>query len=49
MILEALRPHIAPPLDVLRLPVLERTLQPFVAGEVDVIRDFLGRDHLSPR
>jgi hypothetical protein len=25
--------------------VLERALQPVVAGEVDVVRDFLGGDH----
>jgi hypothetical protein len=45
VILEALRSHVPPPLDVLRLPVLERPLQPLVAGEVDVVRDFLGGDH----
>ena len=31
VILEPLRPHVLPPLDVLRLPVLERALQPLVA------------------
>src|SRR4030095_3648985 len=45
VVLKALRPHVAPPLDVLRLPVLERALQALVAGEVDVVRDLLGRDH----
>src|SRR5579859_7680349 len=40
IILEALRPHVAPPLDVLRLPVLERALQTLVARQADVVRDF---------
>ena len=45
VVLEPLRPHVLPPLDVLRLPVLERALQPLVAREVDVVRDLLGGDH----
>ena len=31
-----------PPLDVLRLPVLERPLQTLVEMQVDVVRDFIG-------
>src|SRR5262249_8823788 len=42
IVLKALRPHLPPPLDVLRLPVLERPLQTFVARQVDVIRDSFG-------
>src|SRR5205814_10143617 len=45
VIQETLRPHVAPPLDVLRLPVLERALQPLVAREVDVVGDLLAGDH----
>ncbi len=41
-VLESLRPHVAPPLDVGRLPVLQRALQALVAREADVIRDALG-------
>ena len=36
-VLEPRRPHVAPPIEVGRLPVLERALQPLVAGEVDVV------------
>src|SRR4029079_17885190 len=46
VILKALRAHVAPPLDVLRLPMLERALQPLVAGQVDVVRDLLGGNHV---
>jgi hypothetical protein len=49
VVLEPLRPHVLPPLDVLRLPVFERALETLVAGQVDVIRDLLGGDHLTPR
>src|SRR5438128_2944091 len=51
VILEPLRSHVAPPLDVLRLPMLERALQALVAREVHVVRNLLGGDHLcsSPR
>src|SRR4029077_10141865 len=45
VVLEPLRPHVAPPLNVFRLPVLERALQALVAREVDVIRDLLGGNH----
>src|SRR5262249_21313054 len=45
IVLEALRAHVLPPLDVFGLPVLERTLEPLVAGEVDVIGDLLGGNH----
>ena len=45
VVLEPLRAHLAPPLQVLRLPVLERPLQPLVVREVDVIRDLLGGNH----
>ena len=48
MILEALRPHVAPPVQVGRLPVLQRALQALVAGEVDVVRNALARDHECP-
>src|SRR5712692_10394197 len=36
---EIARPHLVPPLQELRLPVLERALQRAVADEVDVVRD----------
>jgi hypothetical protein len=42
IVLEPLRPHVLPPLDVLRLPVLERPLQPLVARQPDVVRNLLG-------
>ena len=42
VVLEALRSHVLPPLDVLRLPVLQRALQTLVARMADVIGDFLG-------
>src|SRR5215510_10239477 len=45
VILEPLRPHVPPPLDVFRLPVLERALQALVAREVYIVRNLLGRDH----
>ena len=43
VVLEGDRAELLPPLDELRLPRLERPLQPAVAGEVDVVRD-LGVD-----
>src|ERR1700730_3850816 len=47
--LEALRPHVLPPLEELGLPVLEGAQQPPVLGEVDVVGDPLvvvdGRHH----
>src|SRR6202022_4930346 len=46
VILEALRPHVPPPLKILRLPVLERALQTLVARKVDVVGDFLSGDHV---
>jgi hypothetical protein len=48
IVLEALGPHVAPPLDVGRLPVLERALQALVAGEADVVGDSFGGDHRVP-
>ena len=42
VVLESLRAHVAPPLDVLRLPVLERTLKALVARQADVVRDLFG-------
>ena len=42
IVLEPLRPHVLPPLDVLRLPVLERALQALVAGEADVVGNLFG-------
>ena len=32
--------HVVPPVQVVRLPMLKRTLQRFVLGQVDVVRDF---------
>ena len=43
VVLEGDRAELPPPLDELRLPRLERPLQPAVVGEVDVVRD-LGVD-----
>ena len=43
VVLEGDRTELRPPLDELRLPRLQRTLQAAVAGEVDVVRD-LGVD-----
>ena len=43
VVLEGDRAELLPPVDELRLPRLERPLQPPVAGEVDVVRD-LGVD-----
>src|SRR5215472_2516728 len=37
--LEAVGTHVLPPLEELRLPILERALQPPVSREVDVVRD----------
>src|SRR4029453_18970288 len=47
VVLEPLRPHVAPPLHVLRLPVLERTQQPLIARQVDVVRDALSGNHFQ--
>ena len=44
-VLEPGRPHVAPPIEIRRLPVLERAQQPLVAGQVDVVRNFFRRDH----
>ncbi len=41
VVLEPLRAHVLPPLDVLRLPMLERALQTLVARQADVIRNLL--------
>ena len=41
-VLEALRPHVHPPVDVARMPALERAQHLPVFGEIDVVRD-LGR------
>jgi len=44
--LESLRTDVAPPLQEIRLPLLERPLQPAVAAEIDVVRDrFEGLSH----
>ncbi len=48
VVLESLRTHVLPPLDVLRLPVLERALQPLVARQSDVIGNAFGGDHDAP-
>src|SRR6185295_14295817 len=44
-LLPADRPLLLPPVDELRLPGLERALQPLVAREVDVVRDLLVGEH----
>ena len=44
-VLEPGRPHVAPPIEIGGLPVLERAQQPLVAGEIDVVRNFFSRDH----
>ena len=41
-LLEAFRPHVHPPVDVARMPALERAQHLPVLGEIDVVRD-LGR------
>ena len=46
-VLEPRRPHVAPPIEVGRLPVLERALQPLVAGEVDVVRESRSAEIMS--
>src|SRR4029079_3463571 len=45
VVLEPLRPHVLPPLDVLRLPVFKRALETFITGKPNVVGDFLGRNH----
>ena len=42
VVLEPLRPHVLPPLDVLRLPVLERALQALVQVQIDVVGNLVG-------
>src|SRR5438552_5933735 len=39
--LEAVRAHLHPPVEELRMPFLERALKPAVVGEADVVRDAL--------
>jgi hypothetical protein len=46
-LLEALRPHVLPPVDVARVPAFERLEHAAVLGEVDVVRDFLAIIHLD--
>src|ERR1700681_1123748 len=38
----ALRAHVRPPLEKLRLPVLERPLQHSVAAEIDIVGNLVG-------
>jgi hypothetical protein len=45
IVLEALRPHVLPPLDVFRLPVFQRALQALVARQPDVVRYAFGGNH----
>src|SRR5262249_54322548 len=45
VVLEPLRPHVVPPLDVFGLPVLERAQEPLVARQVHVVRDALSGNH----
>src|SRR5688572_3274869 len=47
MLLKALRAHVAPPVEIRRLPVLERAQQPLVAGEVDVVGNAIVQVHRS--
>jgi hypothetical protein len=49
VILEPLRAHVFPPLDVFRLPVLERALESFVARKADVVGNLLRGNHGEPR
>jgi hypothetical protein len=41
-VLETLRAHVLPPLDVRRLPMLQRALQALVQVQVNVVRDLVG-------
>jgi hypothetical protein len=41
-VLEPRRPHFAPPVEIRRLPVLERAQQPLVARKSNVVRDLVG-------
>src|SRR4029079_10189883 len=36
-----LRPHVLPPVEIARVPALQRLQHAAVLGEVDVVRDFL--------
>src|SRR5207249_5658426 len=45
VLLEALRAHLAPPGEEVRLPLLERALQALVGGQVHVVRDLLAQLH----
>src|SRR5436190_1325400 len=47
VLLEALRAHLAPPGEEVRLPLLERALQALVGGQVYVVRDFLVQLHAA--
>src|SRR5687767_3989092 len=47
--LKAHRAHLAPPIEVFRLPLLEGALQLFVAGQVDVVGNLFVVDDLRHR
>jgi hypothetical protein len=49
LVLEPLGAHVPPPVEVRRLPVLERAQQPLVAREVHVVRDTFVELHESLR
>src|SRR6185312_6720981 len=38
-LLEALRPHVLPPVDVAGMPLLQRALDAHVLAETDIVRD----------
>jgi hypothetical protein len=44
-VLESRRPHLSPPIQVGRLPMLECPQQPLVAGQADVVGNFFSGDH----
>ena len=44
-VLEPRRPHVAPPVEIRGLPVLEGPLKTLVARQVDVVRDAFAGDH----
>src|SRR5262245_30135381 len=48
-VLESRRAHPAPPIQVGRLPMLERALQALVARQPHVVRNAISRDHVVLR
>jgi hypothetical protein len=49
LVLKPLRPHLAPPVKVVRQPLLQSPLEALVAREVDVVRYPLVKLHRFPR